>query len=110
MNARPLPLTHLIPALTGPIVWATHFFILYLAEAFACAAGASAVRWIGAMATIGALGILAVSAARAGAHISDGQPSVTAVLLSFAMPLALLSIVAILWSAMPLFLLPACTA
>lgn len=109
MNARPLSLTHLLIALTGPIVWAAHFFILYLAEAFACGAGATAIRWIGAMATIGALAVLAVWGGRRGAHTSDVQPSAD-VGLSIALPLALLSIVAILWSAMPLFLLPACMA
>jgi hypothetical protein len=113
MSARPLPLTHLVVALAGPIVWAAHFFTLYLAEAFACSAGAApaaAVRWIGTTATIVALGSLAVWGTRKGVRASKSQSLRVDVPLAFAVPLTFLSTVAILWSAMPLFLLPACAA
>jgi hypothetical protein len=114
MTARPLPLSHLVLALTGPIVWAAHFFILYLAEAFTCTSAGiahDAVRWIGAGATAAALAILAVWSMRFSktARGSVGGLSQPEVRFAFAVPLALLSAIAILWSAMPLVLLPVCT-
>jgi hypothetical protein len=113
MNGQPLPLSNLLFALAGPIVWAAHFFTLYLSEAFACTDGvdAAAVGWIGTGATIVALAALAVWGARfpTGAGGSrEGRASPHS-LFAFAPPLTVLSMLAILWSAMPLFLLQACT-
>jgi hypothetical protein len=98
-----------------PLVWAAHFFILYLAEAFACTdsgGNAIAVRWIGASATIVALAVLAWWGARfprTARRSGDGCASPDS-LFAFAVPLTLLSMLAILWSSIPLFLLPACAA
>ena len=113
MNPRPRALTHLLVALTGPIVWAAHFFVLYLTEAFACGGGAAAdaaVRWIGATATLGALSTVAVWGAQRAFRRSKRLSLQEDAPLAFAAPLTLLSVVAILWSAMPLLLLPACSA
>jgi hypothetical protein len=114
MTARPLSLSHLVLALAGPIVWAAHFFILYLAASFACTSAGTAhdaVRWIGAGATAAALALLAVWSVRfrKTARGSAGGPSQPEVRFAFAVPLTLLSAIAILWSALPLFLLPVCT-
>lgn len=110
MNGQPLPLSSLLFALAGPIVWAAHFFTLYLSEAFACTdrGGAAAVHWIGTGATIVALAALAVWGARFPTS-PGGSREGSASLFAFAPPLTVLSMLAILWSAMPLFLLPACT-
>jgi hypothetical protein len=113
LNTQPRRLADLVFAMTGPIVWAAHFFTLYLAEAFACSAqspGTSGtVRWIGGAATLVAIVAVALFALRipAPARATDG-PSHTVSAFAFAVPLTLLSILAILWSSMPLFLLPAC--
>ena len=60
MSAHPRSMSDLLLALTGPIVWAGHFFGVYLTEALLCstpdpAIGAQ-VRWIGAGLTVIALG------------------------------------------------------
>src|SRR5688572_33157322 len=38
MTARRDSMIEIVKALAGPMVWAAHFFFLYLVEAFACAA------------------------------------------------------------------------
>ena len=51
MSAHPRPMSDLLLALTGPIVWAGHFFGVYLTEALLCStpgpATGAQVRWIG---------------------------------------------------------------
>jgi hypothetical protein len=110
MTVRPLPLSHLVFALAGPIVWAAHFFILYLVEAFGCTSTGTTndtVRWIGAATTIIALAALVLWGVARGYRDGARRQDVR---FAFARPLALVSAIAILWSAMPLFLLPTCTA
>jgi hypothetical protein len=102
----------IIKALAGPIVWAAHFFFLYLVEAFLCPAGGAftgAIRWAGIAATAAALSLLALlalSSARASDGLSDGTAKEGP--LAFARPLTLLSMVAVAWTSAPLFVLPAC--
>ena len=113
MKAQPRSVFELMKALAGPIVWAAHFFLLYLVEAFACTgqgASASAVHSIGIAATATALGVLALLSLRTnralhapGEGAAQNQP-----LSTFARPLILLSTVAILWTSAALLLLPAC--
>ncbi len=113
MNTQPRPMSDLVLALTGPIVWAAHFFFLYLAEAFLCSgqipATGMAVRATGAAATVVALTALVLFALRSRTAGRSGSGSAqTGTALGFAVPLALLSMVAVLWSSVPLLLLPAC--
>jgi hypothetical protein len=101
-----------LKALAGPIVWAGHFFFLYLLEAFLCTADAAyigVVRWTGIAATAAALGLLALLVLSSG-RASNGSIVNTARddPMAFAVPLTLLSMVAVAWASMPLFLLPAC--
>jgi hypothetical protein len=103
-----------LKALAGPIVWAAHFFSIYLADAFLCTGQVphtAAVRWIGLAATVAALAVLAVVAAgfarsmrAAGNGTAQAESS-----FAFAAPLAVLSMVAIAWTSMPLLLLPMCS-
>jgi hypothetical protein len=63
MTAKARPLSDLLIALAGPIVWAAHFFFIYSMEAIICtraAAPSHAMRWIGIAATVTAIGLLAV--------------------------------------------------
>jgi len=107
------PVTDIVLALSGPLVWAAHFFVLYLTEAFACAGQptpAGMVPWIGAIATAAALfalGLLALGIPKpltAQANAADA----TAASFAFATPLTLLSMIAIMWTSIPLILMPAC--
>jgi hypothetical protein len=113
MNQRVHPMSDFLAALFGPIVWSLHFFGLYLMQALLCATAESAtagVRATGAGLTIAALLALSVFAVRrrqAAQVIAGGRESRA---LSFAGPLTALSILAILWTTVPLFLLPACEA
>ena len=69
MSAHPRPMSDLLLAFTGPLVWAGHFFGLYLTEALLCSTSASAatiqIRWIGAGLTVIALAALIAFAVRA---------------------------------------------
>lgn len=108
MSAQPRAVTDLLAGLAGPIVWAAHFFGVYLAEALLCASssvsGVAAVRFAGAGLTVLALAILLWARLRARAdHIEGLPPS-----FSITRPLIDLSIVAVLWTSIPLFMLQGC--
>ena len=114
MSAHPRPMSDLLLACTGPLVWAGHFFGLYLTEALFCSTSPSAaaiqVRWIGAGLTVIALAAL-IAFAVCARYSTDGLNELSAdtgALFSLAGPLTILSILAVLWSSIPLFLLPAC--
>ena len=113
MSAHPRPMSDLLLALAGPMVWAGHFFGLYLTEAVLCSTPAPAgaqVRWIGAGLTVIALAALAAFALRHrhGFHLFACDATGASAALSFAGPLTIVSILAVLWTSIPLFLLPAC--
>jgi hypothetical protein len=113
MNARPKPIVDCMPALAGPLVWAMHFFILYGSEALACTepgAPGNAVRWIGAVATIAALTALSLLplGIRRTLVAPVQEAGSTEASLAFAGPLTLLSMIAIVWTSLPLVMLPAC--
>ena len=116
MSAHPRPMSDLLLALTGPIVWAGHFFGLYLTEALLCSAPGPAtggqVRWIGAGLTVIALGGLVAFALRHrhDLHLFAGDATGASAALSLAGPLTIVSILAVLWTSIPLFLLPACSS
>ena len=69
MSAHLRPISDLLLAFTGPLVWAGHFFGLYLTEALLCSTSPSAaaiqIRWIGAGLTVIALAALIAFAVRA---------------------------------------------
>jgi len=115
MSAHPQPISDLLLALTGPIVWAGHFFGVYLTEALLCTATGPAtgapVRPIAAGLTVIALAALVAFAFRHrhSFHLSAGDNTgMSAPLSAFAGPLTIVSILAVLWTSIPLFLLPAC--
>jgi len=101
-----------IMALNGPIVWAAHFFFLYLADALACSGpglASETIRWIGATATVVALALTFLSLRIARATCGRGSRTAEAEQhFSFAPPLIVLSMVAILWTSIPLLVLPTC--
>jgi hypothetical protein len=97
----------ILPFLAGPLIWAAHFFALYLTESYACASMSSGiVSAIGLGGTLLALAAISFAAWTfwRSAQAGDSRNSLAA----FALPLALLSGVAIVWTALPILLLPAC--
>jgi hypothetical protein len=107
MKPRPSSMIDFVKALAGPIVWAGHFFFLYLTEAFAGAGGspAAAVRWSGIGATLVALAALALFSMRSSVVYGRGNSALAEPAFPFAKPLIFLSMIAVVWSSLPLFLL-----
>lgn len=102
MTARPRQATRVLPWLAGPAVWALHFFAVYLAEAFLCvspdAAATRQIQFIGIGLTVVAIAGLIVIRRRPW----PSDPG------SYTRSLADLSIVAVVWTAVPLLMLQAC--
>jgi hypothetical protein len=92
-----------LPLLTGPLIWTAHFFALYLTESYACAGMSS-----GIVRAIGLGGTLLAFAAVCFAAWTFWRSAQADSLSAFALPLAILSGVAIAWTALPVVLLPAC--
>ena len=106
------PLSTLLWALAGPIIWFVHFVGLYLAEAFLCIAPGpdtgSNLRVTGAVLTLLALTTLLVCFVRGAYADRDREHAIVVGAFPFAGPLTLLSILAVLWTFIPMSLLPAC--
>ncbi len=114
MSSQPRPkprtMVDLLFAMAGPIVWAIHFFGLYLAEAYLCLPALSAegviVRPIAVILT--AIAVAMLIWLRLNAPITSQASGGTLGALSFKRPLIDISIVAVLWTSIPLFLIEAC--
>jgi hypothetical protein len=109
MKTETRPVADLLFAFAGPIVWAGHFFAVYLSEALLCPAKGSVahapVRPIGILLTVLALAAMLMLAMlqRRGAISSRRSAA-----LFVALPLTLLSALAMIWTTLPMFLLAAC--
>jgi hypothetical protein len=114
MNTGARPLSDLLVALFGPIVWSMHFFALYLMQALLCTTleATAPVYEIGVGVTIAALVALLTFAVRRhqGSQAIAASVDARELMFAFAGPLTALSILAVLWTSVPLFLLPACGA
>jgi len=110
MRARPRSMFDLLFALAGPIVWAIHFFGLYLAEAFLCppvlSTASVIIRPFAVALTVVALMVLV--GLRVNMRAPTEMPSGTSDALSFERPLVDLSIVAVVWTSIPLLLVEPC--
>jgi hypothetical protein len=109
MTSQSRPLGDLIGSLVGPMVWAAHFFIMYAAETLICIDGGFGLRnmrWFAAVATAIAVGILlaAIVRNRRPARSNDGVPA----LRNISNVLSLISIGAILATALPAAVVPTC--
>ena len=101
MSTRVHTVGQALLGLIGPIIWAAHFFSLYLAEALLCvsADAGSSVRLAGGGLTLAAIAALIYARKRA----AEGPWA------SLIRPLIDLSILAIVWTAIPLITLQSCT-
>ncbi len=101
---RPRPLAELLQVFVGPGLWFAHFAVMYGAEALICrdAAGAHLMIWTGVAATLAALGALAVFAALLVRERS-------AFLRDATLLLALIAMLGVAWTALPLVLVKACS-
>jgi hypothetical protein len=108
----------LVLSLAGPIVWAAHFFVMYAAETLVCIGAAPSrgqfltIAIPGTTAALIGLAVFIAWQLRFGSHARptarEGDGSWFLRRASAA--LAALAMLAILWSAVPVLLLPACVA
>jgi hypothetical protein len=102
--------------LAGPAIWAMHFFVLYASEGFLCAAGpwaaADAVRLISlTTTTIAVAALLAFLGwqAQRGWRRQRAAAIDAVAYRDISMGLAVMALLAVIWSALPAILLPVCT-
>ena len=114
---RTRPLADLLRLFIGPAVWFGHFVVLYGTEALLCTsrlASGRAMSWIASVATVAALVALAIFASvlvrRAPPNEDPKEHTGAAVLHDAALLLAILAALGVAWTAMPVALLPMCTA
>lgn len=96
---------------SGPIVWAVHFLLIYGFTGIACARGLAQVQWLGIdavaagilAATLAAIVILAWILARLPKNTTDDFVRWSA------LGLGMLTCVALVWEALPVFFVPACS-
>ena len=113
-NVRPLG--DLLRVFVGPGLWAIHFAIMYGAEGLICpalpAAQGSIMIWTASVASLAVLTALVVFATRLAqqrfAGLAAGPNSIV-FLRNWALLLALLSMVGVIWTTLPLVFLSACT-
>lgn len=109
-------ITGLAFVLTGPAIWAAHFFALYATEEFICdggplAAAAAAVRPIGLTITVIAVAVLSIFLSWQA--VQDLRTKRATAIDAYAfhkvsVGLAAIALLAVIWSALPVMLLPAC--
>jgi hypothetical protein len=109
------PFTDLLRLFVGPGVWFTHFTLLYGTEALICTPPVATPRtmiWMAAVATIAALGALALFARRLVQLPPLYEPPETytgaAFLHTATLLLAALAALGVVWTALPVALLPVC--
>lgn len=112
---RARPLADLLRLFIGPALWFGHLAVLYGAEALICTpplASGRAMSWIASAATILVLGALALFGA---ALVRQPPPTdrseehtAAAFLHATALLLAVLSALGVVWTALPVALLPVC--
>jgi hypothetical protein len=109
------PLSDFLRVLIAPAIWFLHLVILYSAEALICigppAAQSTAMAWMVFLATAAALTgliILAAGMLRPGASPLPSPDRRNAWLPRVSLLLTLLSVLGVIWTAMPTALLPVC--
>lgn len=96
----------------GPLIWAAHFLAVYVLAALACARNFAHVEWLGGGVTQWGIALLTLAAIAAIAAIillrgrRDGQSA--RFVHWTTLTLGLLSVLAIVWEAMPAYLVPTC--
>ena len=112
---RVRPLADFLQVFTGPGIWFAHFTVVYGTEALLCTPPVSprVMAWIGAAATLAALGALGAFAAalmRRPATEPLDEHTGAAFLHRAALLLALLSAIGVIWASFPIAVLRACTS
>jgi hypothetical protein len=101
--------------LTGPVIWAAHFFALYATEGFLCGGGpwaaADAIRPISLTLTVIALAVLCIFVswqALQGLRTKLATSIDAYIYRKISIGLAAIALLAVMWGALPALLLPTC--
>lgn len=112
---RTRPLADLLRLFIGPGLWFGHFTILYGAEALICTpplTSGRAMVWIAAAVTIAVLAALSLFAAmlmrRRALDVRPEEDTGPAFLHAVTLLLAVLSALGVVWTVLPVGLLPVC--
>lgn len=105
-----------VAILIGPIVWAVHFLVIYVVTALACARHFASAQWLGmgavqamiVAATVVSLVVLAIAMRLLRPAFSGLSGDSQEFARNMAVALALLSVLAIVWDALPAFMVPVC--
>ena len=108
------PISDFLWVLSGPTIWAVHFFSIYLAEALLCAATmpsgtamTAATSTLTAAALLAMLGILACRGSLSVVRLKNPYDEKEFLVL-LTLILVVLSALAVIWVAIPGLLLPVC--
>jgi hypothetical protein len=113
-TARTESIGKLLIWLAAPTVWATHFLVMYAAETLICTAGSSGGRYfipVAVVATAVAVASLLYLMTRRLVWIRPNDPTAgdgSLFLQATSIALSAVSMLAVLWVALPALLLPAC--
>jgi hypothetical protein len=108
---RTRPLADLLHLFVAPVIWFLHLGLLYGREALACTlpGGSGRMMWFGAVVTAAALCALATLAVVSNRRVENRPDEHGAAFLRKAtLFLTLLSAIGVIWSALPLLLVPNC--
>ena len=110
------PFADFLRVLIAPAIWFAHFSLVYAAEALICigppAGRGTTMGWIVILATAAALTgliILAARLLRSGNAAPSRSDRGKAWLRRASLPLTLLSVLGVIWTALPAAILPVCT-
>lgn len=93
---------------SGPLIWAVHFLAVYVLAALACARGFADLAWLGASVAQWGIGVMTLGAVAAVIVVQRRGSQATPFLDWTTLTLGWLSILAIVWEALPAYLVPAC--
>ena len=97
---------------SGPLIWAGHFLAVYVLAALACARGFAHIEWLGVGVTQWGISSLTLAAIAAIASIILAQRKeddpVSRFVAWTSLTLGGLSVLAIVWEALPAYLVPTC--
>jgi hypothetical protein len=108
MTASPFTRAFLL-MFSGPIIWAGHFLSVYVLAALACARSFAHIEWFGVAVPQWGIGLITAMAIAAILLVQRrrGEP-VTPFVGWTTSTLGWLSALAIVWAAVPAYLVPAC--
>lgn len=104
--------------ISGLLIWAAHFALIYAFTALACARrfwelswlGVAVVPWLVGFATVAAVGALLAIGARSlrQAHSKTGVANASQFCRWMTVAIAWLAVLAIVWQVLPVLLVPTC--